>query len=143
MEAVRLHVAELLLGRTSPDVNATLQAQPKVVGQDNATHNADLKAVRTYQAQAGELSPLVGTYESVADPKPTRVEVVNKGELRLESGLQGIRFSVALLPIGDDRFIAAADPLVGAIVKFVDSAKERTIELETVTGAVPIAVLEK
>lgn len=143
MEAVRLHVVELLLDRSGADVNATLQAQLAVVGQDNATRNADLKAVRTFQAKPTELSALTGTYESLADPEPTQVEVTDNRELRLESGLQGIRFSVALLPIGDDRFMAADDPLVGATVKFLDSAKERTIELESATGAIPIAVLKK
>ncbi len=143
MEAVRLHVAALLLGRSQPDINATLQAQLKVVGQDNATREANLEAVRTYRVKPGELSALANTYESLADPKPTRVNVVNERELKLESGLQGIRFSVALLPIGDDRFMAADDPLVGAVVRFAGSAKERTVELETVTGAVPIAALKK
>lgn len=50
MEVMRLHVAEMLLGRTSPDVNATLQAQLKVLGQDNASRKADLEAARTYLA---------------------------------------------------------------------------------------------
>lgn len=143
MEAVRLHVAELLLGRSQPDVNATLQAQLKVVEQDNATRKANLEAVRTYRAKPGGLSALASTYESLADPKPTRVNVVNDRELKLESGFQGVRFSVALLSIGDNRFMAADDPLVGAVIKFTGSAKERTIELETTTGAIPLAVLEK
>ena len=72
MEAVRLHVAELLLGRSQPDVNATLQAQLKVVGQDNATLQADREAAHSYQPKAGELSALAGTYKSLADPKPTQ-----------------------------------------------------------------------
>ena len=69
MEAVRLHVAELLLGRSQPDVNAILQAQLKVVGQDNATLQADRKAAHSYQPKAGELSALAGTYKSLTDPK--------------------------------------------------------------------------
>lgn len=143
MEAVRLHVAELLLGRSQPEVNTTLQTQLEVLGQDNATRKANLEAVRSYQLKPGELSALAGTYESLADPKPTRVEVVNKGELRLESGFQGVRFSTALLPLGKGRFMAADDPLVGAIVKFVDGGKERRVELESLTGATPLAVLKK
>ena len=41
MEVVRLHVAKLLLGREGPDINATLQAQLEVLGQDNASRQAD------------------------------------------------------------------------------------------------------
>ena len=143
MEAVRLHVAELLLGRSQPDVNATLQAQLKVVGQDNATLQADRKAAHTYQPKAGELSALAGTYKSLTDPKPTRVEVTGKRELKLESGFQGVRFTTALLPLGDGRFMAADAPLTGAVLKFVESPQKRTIELEPATGAVSIAVLDK
>ena len=143
MEAVRLHVAELLLGRSQPNVNAILQAQLKVVGQDNATLQADRKAAHTYQPKAGELSALAGTYKSLADPKPTQVEVVKDRELRLESGFQGVRFTTALLPLGDDRFMAADAPLTGAVLKFVESPQKRTIELELVTGAMPLAVSNK
>ena len=64
-------------------------------------------------------------------------------ELKLESGFQGVRFSAALLPLGDNRFMAADDPLVGAVLKFVESAEERTIKLELVTGAMPLAVFNK
>ena len=143
MEALRLHVAKALLSRTEPDVNAVLQAQLKVVGQDNATRKADLEAVRTYQANPAELSTLIGTYKSLADPKFTQVELTDEGELELESGLQALRFSTALLPIGDDRFIAADDILAGAVVRFTQSEEGRTIELESVTGAIPLAVLKK
>ncbi len=68
MEVVRLHVAQLLLGRSGPDVNATLQAQLEVLGQDNASRRADLNAARTYQPERAKLVPWAGTYESVADP---------------------------------------------------------------------------
>ena len=142
MEAVRLHVAEVLLGQTEPDVNAVIQAQLEVVGQDNASRNADLEAVRTYQADADELDALTGTYESLADPEPTQVSLTDEGELKLESGLQALRFSSVLLPIGNDRFIAADDILAGAVVRFVKGEEGRTIELESVTGAIPIASLE-
>ena len=70
METVRLHIAQLLLGRSSPDVNATLQAQLEVLGQDNASRKANLEAARTYQPERAELVPWAGTYESVADPQP-------------------------------------------------------------------------
>ena len=139
MEAVRLHVAELLLGRSQPDVNATLQAQLKVLGQDNATLQADRKAARTYQPKAGELTSLAGTYKSLADPEPTRVEVAGARALRLESGFQSVRFSVELLPLGKNRFMATSQPLTGAVFKFAESAKECTLKLETFGGAVPLA----
>ncbi len=142
VEAVRLHVATVLLGRSEPDVNATLQAQLKVLGQDNATRKADLGAARSYQPKAGELSALAGTYESLADPEPTQVEVVDDRALKLESGFQSVRFAVELLPLGEDRFMATGQPLTGGVVKFVEDTEERTILLETLFGAAPIAVLK-
>lgn len=143
MEAVRLHVAELLLGRSDVDVNATLQAQLKVLGQDNVTRKADFEAVRTYRAKADELNALAGTYKSLADPKPTQVEVTDERELKLESGFQSVRFSTALLPLGENRFMAADSPLTATVVKFTENGKERSVELETVLGTMPIAVLKK
>lgn len=140
MEAVRLHVAELLLGQTDPDVHATLQAQLEVLGQDNASRRADLKAARSYQPERAELAPLAGTYESLADPKPTQVRVVCDRTLQLESGFQEVRFSVELLPLGGDRFIVNDEPLVGAVVRFIQSEGERSIEIESPLGAVPLAV---
>ncbi len=140
MEVVRLHVAELLLGRPGPDVNATLQAQLEVLGQDNASRRADLEAARTYKADKAELTALAATYESLADPEPTRVSVLGGHALRLESGFQSVRFAAELLPLGGDRFIANSEPLVGAVVRFVDGKEGRTVELETLLGAVPLAV---
>lgn len=139
IEAVRLHVAQLLLGRSSPDVNATLQAQLKVLGQDNASRRADLNAARSYQPERAELVPWAGTYESLADPKPTQVSVVGGRTLRLESGFQSIRFSVELLPLGEDRFIATTQPLTGYVVRFIEGAGERTIEMESLQGTLPLA----
>ena len=143
MEAVRLHVAEMLLGRSEPDVNATLQAQLRALGQDNANLKADREAARSYQPEAGELSALAGTYRSLADPEPTRVEVTGERALRLESGFQSVRFSVELLPLGKDRFMATSQPLTGAVFGFVEGAEGRTLELEGFAGATPLAVLEK
>jgi hypothetical protein len=57
--------------------------------------------------------------------------------------LQAVRFKVDLVPLGENRFMATGQPLTGVVVKFVDDAKERTIELETLLGAVPIAVFSK
>ena len=141
MEVVRLHVAELLLGQEGPDVNATLQAQLKVLGQDNASRRADLKAARTYRPDRAELRALAATYESLADPEPTRVSVVGGRTLRLESGFQSVRFSAELLPLGGDRFLANSEPLVGAVVRFAQGDEGRTIEIETLLGAMPLAVL--
>jgi CubicO group peptidase (beta-lactamase class C family) len=143
MEVVRLHVAEVLLGRRDVDVNATLQTQLEVLGQDNASLEADREAARSYQPQAGELSPLVGTYKSLADPEPTQVEVANERTLTLESGFQEVRFKVDLVPLGENRFMATGQPLTGVVVKFTEDAKERTIELESLLGAVPLAVFKK
>jgi CubicO group peptidase (beta-lactamase class C family) len=143
MEVMRLHVAEVLLDRKDVDVNATLQTQLEVLGQDNASLKADREAARSYQPQAGELSPLAGTYKSLADSEPTQVEVANERTLTLESGLQEVRFKVDLVPLGDNRFMATSQPLTGVVVKFTENAEERTIELETLLGAVPIAVLGK
>jgi len=140
MEVVRLHVAELLLGGPGPDVNATLQAQLKVLGQDNASRKADLEAARSYRPERAELAALAATYESLADSKPTQVKVVGGRTLRLESGFQEVRFSVDLLPLGGNRFIGNNQPLVGAVVRFVDGAEGRTIELESPLGALPLAV---
>ncbi|CAA9572947.1 MAG: Beta-lactamase class C-like and penicillin binding proteins (PBPs) superfamily [uncultured Truepera sp.] len=139
MEVVRLHVAKLLLGRPDPDVNATLQAQLEVLGQDNASRKADLEAARSYQPKRAELAPLAGTYRSLADPKPTEVRVVGGRTLRLESGFQSVRFSVELLPLGEDRFIANNEPLIGTVVRFVGGEGGRTIEMESLLGALPLA----
>lgn len=139
-EVVRLRVAELLLGREGPDVNATLQAQLKVLGQDNASRRADLKAARTYQPDKAELTALAATYESLADPEPTRVSVVGGRALKLESGFQEVRFAVDLLPLGENRFIVNDQPLVGAVVRFVGGKGGRSIELESPVGAIPLAV---
>ena len=139
MEAVRLHVAELLLGRTSPDVNATLQAQLKVLGQDNTSRRADLNSARSYRPERAELEALAATYEGLADPEPTRVSVVGDRALRLESGFQAIRFSGELLPLGGDRFIATTQPLTGYVIRFVEGEGGRTIELETLLGKLPLA----
>ncbi len=143
MEVLRLHVAEVLLGRKDVDINATLQTQLEVLGQDNASLEADREAARSYQPKAGELSTLAGTYKSLADPEPTQVEVANEWTLTLESGFQEVRFKVNLVPLGDNRFMATGQPLTGGVIKFTEDAGERTIELETLLGAVPIAVLGK
>ncbi len=140
MEVVRLRVAELLLGRNGPDVNAVLQAQLRVLGQDNAGRRADLEAARTYQPDRAELTALAATYKSLADPKPTEVEVVGGRTLRLESGFQEVRFSVDLLPLGGDRFMVNDQPLVGAVVRFVGDRGGRSIEIESPVGAIPLAV---
>lgn len=140
VEVVRLHVAKLLLGRPGPDVNATLQAQLEVLGQDSASRQADLEAVRTYRPERAELTPLAGTYKSLADPQPTRVRVVGGRTLRLESGFQSVRFAAELLPLGGDRFIANTEPLIGTVVRFVEGKGGRTIEMESLLGAVPLAV---
>ncbi len=139
MEVVRLHVVKLLLGRSSPDVSATLQVQLEVLGQDNASRKADLNAARTYQPERAELAPLAGTYKSLADPKPTEVSVVDGRTLRLESGFQSVRFSAQLLPLGGDRFIANDEPLIGTVVRFVGGEGGRTIEMESLLGALPLA----
>jgi CubicO group peptidase (beta-lactamase class C family) len=143
MDAVRLHVAEVLLGRKDVDVNATLQTQLEVLGQDNTSLRADREAARSYQPKAGELNTIAGTYESLADPEPTQVKVANERTLTLESGLQEVRFKVDLVPLGENRFMATSQPLTGVVVRFVDGTEERTIELESLLGAVPIAVFEK
>jgi CubicO group peptidase (beta-lactamase class C family) len=143
MDALRLHVAEVLLGRNDVDVNAILQTQLGVLGQDNASLEADREAARSYQPRADELSDLAGTYESLADPEPTRVEVTDEQTLTLESGLQEVRFNVDLVPLGENRFMATSQPLTGSVVKFTGDAAGRTIELETLLGAVPIAVFRK
>ena len=140
MEAVRLHVAELLLGRKSPDVNATLQTQLKVLHQDNASVRADMRAARSYQPKQGELAPFAGTYKSLGSSKPTTVKVIGGRKLELETGYQSVRFTAELLPLGKGRFMGAAEPLTGVVVKFDQGAKERTIELETIPGPVPLAV---
>jgi CubicO group peptidase (beta-lactamase class C family) len=143
IEVLRLHIAELLLVRSDLDVNATLQAQLKVLGQDNAKRNADLEAARSYQPKAGELDALTGTYESLADPEPTRVEIVNERELELESGFQALRFSTALLPLGENRFIGVDDLLAGTVFRFTKSEEGLTLELETIAGPAPLALLKK
>ncbi len=68
------------------------------------------------------------------------MSVVGDRTLRLESGFQEVRFSAELLPLGEDRFIANSEPLVGAVVKFVEGDEGRTIEMETLLGALPLAV---
>ena len=138
-EVVRLHVAQLLLDQEGLDVNATLQAQLEVLGQDNASRQADLAAARTYRATEAELTALAGTYESLADPEPTQVTVVEGRALRIESGFQGVRFSAELLPLGGNRFMGNNQPLVGAVLRFVEGADGRTIELESLLGALPLA----
>lgn len=143
MEAVRLHVAEVLLGRSDPDVNAVLQAQLNVLNQDNASIAADRQAARTYQPQVGELSALTGTYKSLADPKPTLVKDVDQRTLRLESGFQGIRFTVDLVALGNNRFMATGQPIIGSVVKFGEREGKRTVELEGLTGSTPLATLSK
>jgi CubicO group peptidase (beta-lactamase class C family) len=140
MAVVRLHVAQLLLGRSGPDVNATLQAQLKVLGQDNASRKADLEAARSYQPERAELEALAATYEGLADPEPTQVSVVGGRTLMLDSGFQAIRFSVELFPLGGDRFIANTEPLIGYVFRFVEGEGGRTIEMETPFGALPLAV---
>ena len=140
MEVVRLHVAGLRFGRESPDVNATLQAQLEALGQDNASRRADLRAARTYRADKAELRALAATYESLADPEPTRVSVLGGRALRLESGFQSVRFSAELLPLGGDRSLANSEPLVGAVVRFAQGDEERTTKIETLLGAMPVAV---
>jgi CubicO group peptidase (beta-lactamase class C family) len=142
MEAVRLHVAKVLLGCPGPDVNAVLQAQLKLLGQDNARIAADRLAARTYQPRPSELSVLAGTYKSLADTKPTQINVVDHRTLKLESGFQGVRFAVNLLPLGKNRFMATSQPLIGGVVKFVARNGKRTIELETLTGNIPLAVAD-
>jgi CubicO group peptidase (beta-lactamase class C family) len=92
MEAVRLHITEILLGRKDVDVNATLQTQLGVLGQDNASLKADREAARSYQPRAGELNLLAGTYKSLADPEPTQVEVANERTLTLRSSRVCKRF---------------------------------------------------
>ena len=139
MEVVRLHVAEVLLGCPGPDVNAVVQAQLKILRQDNASISADRLAARTYQPRPSELSALVGTYKGLADTKPTRIKVVDRRTLKLESGFQGVRFAVDLLPLGKNRFMATSQPLIGGVVKFADRNGKRTIELEGLTGNIPLA----
>lgn len=139
MEVIRLHVARLLLDQEEPDVDATLQAQLEVLSQDNASRERDFEAARTYRPARGELSALAGAYESLADPGPTRVSVVGDRALRLESGLQSIRFAVELLPLGGGRFMSNSQPLVGVVVRFVEGDEGRTVEMETLLGAVPVA----
>lgn len=138
MEAVRLHVAQVLLGQTGTDVNATLQAQLKVLGQDNVSIEADRLAARTYKPKSGEMDVWAGTYTSLADPESTRV-TVDDGTLKLESGFQSVRFSVKLLPLGSDRFMATSQPLTGTVVKFVQKDGKRSVILESLLGALPIA----
>ncbi len=139
VETLRLHVAELLLGRPGPNVHAVLQAQLRVLGQDNTSRRADLESARTYRPARGELSAFAATYRSLGSPEPTRVVVVGRRALRLESGLQGVRFEVELLPLGGGRFLSNSQPLVGYVVRFVGEAEERRIELETPIGALPVA----
>ncbi|WP_168733439.1 serine hydrolase domain-containing protein [Deinococcus sp. Arct2-2] len=143
MEAVRLHVAKVLLGCPGPDVNAVLQAQLKLLGQDNVSIAADRLAARTYQPHASELSVLVGSYKSLADSKPTQITAVDSRTLKLESGFQGVRFAVNLLPLGKNRFMATSQPLIGGVIKFVDRNEKRTIELEGLTGPIPLAVSDQ
>lgn len=76
----------------------------------------------------------------MADPKPTQVRVVRDRALMLESGFQGVRFSAELLPLGGDRFMGNSQPLVGYVVRFVERNQERTIEIESLLGALPLAV---
>ena len=143
MEAVRLHIAELLLGRSKNNVNATLQTQLAVLSQDNASLKADREAARSYQPEASELDALAGTYESLADPEPTQVEVVDDSKLRLESGFQEVRFEVELLPLGENRFMGTSQPLTGAVFRFVKSEEGLTIALESFGDAMPLAVQAK
>ncbi|WP_293913797.1 serine hydrolase domain-containing protein [Deinococcus sp.] len=143
MEAVRLHVAGALLGCQSPDVNAVIQGQLKILRQDNASFSADRLAARTYQPRPSELSALVGSYRGLADTKPTRIKVVDRRTLKLESGFQGVRFAVDLLPLGKDRFMATSQPLIGGVIKFAGTKGKRTIELEGLTGNIPLAVSGK
>ena len=82
---------------------------------------------------------MAGTYKSLADPKPTEVSVVDGRTLRLESGFQSVRFSAQLLPLGGDRFIANDEPLIGTVVRFVGGEGGRTIEMESLLGALPLA----
>ncbi|WP_407542531.1 serine hydrolase domain-containing protein (plasmid) [Deinococcus radiomollis] len=140
MEAVRLHVAEMLLGRSGPDTNAVLQQQLKYLRQDNITQAADRLAARTYTPHPTELNTLAGTYRSLTDDKPTRISVVDKRTIKLESGFQGVRFSVNLLPLGKNRFMATSKPLIGGVFKVTERDGKRNLELETLTGAIPLAV---
>jgi len=141
MEAVRLHVAEMLLGRPGPDINAVLQKQLRFLGQDNTTLAADRLSARTYTPQPSELNTLAGTYTSLADDRPTQISVVDKHMLKLESGFQGVRFTVNLLPLGKNRFMATGQPLVGGVIKVAERNGKRALELETLTGAVALAVV--
>jgi len=138
MEAMRLHVAQILLGQSGTDVNATLQAQLKVLGQDNVSVEADRLAAHTYKAKPGEVEAWAGTYTSLGDPKPTHVTAVGD-TLKLDSGFQSIRFTVTLLPLGHDRFMATSQPLTGMVIQFVQKDAKRSVILESQLGTMPIA----
>ncbi|WP_083653824.1 serine hydrolase domain-containing protein [Deinococcus marmoris] len=139
MDVMRLHIAEVLLGRSGPNVEAVLQAQLKVLGQDNASIAADRQAARTYRPQPNELSALAGTFKSLADPQSTVVKVIDQRMLRLESGFRGVRFTVDLIPLGKNRFMATGQPIAGSVVKFTGGEDERAIEIEGLNGATPLA----
>lgn len=143
MEVVRLHVAEVLLGCRGPDTSAVVQAQLRVLGQDNARTSADQRAARTYQPRAGELRAVAGSYKGLADAKPTRITVVDRRTLRLNSGFQNVRFAVDLLPMGNNRFMATSKPLIGGVIKVADKNGKRTIELEGLAGNIPLAASGK
>ena len=138
-ETLRLHVAGLLLGDVQPDVNRVLQTQLGVLGQDNASREADLEAARTYRPEPGELAALAGRYEGAADPEPTRVRVARDRTLWLESGFQEVRFRVKLFPLGEGRFLSNTQPLIGAVIRFGEGDGERTVNLETAGGTLPLA----
>ena len=139
IESLRLHVAALLLGRPQPDLDGVWQAQLAVLGQDNASRETDLGAARSYRPAPGELAALAGRYRGTSDPEPTTVRVVRGRTLLLESGAQGVRFSVKLFPLGEGRFLSDGQPLVGAVVRFGEGGGARTVELETPLGPLPLA----
>ena len=140
VEALRLYVANLLVGGAPDfDSSAVLQAQLEVLGDDLSSRDAVRQAARTYEATQEELTALEGTYESLADPNPTRVQVNEDGTLSLTSGFQEVRFEVDLLPIGENRFVANAQPLTGAVFDFNTSEGKTVIALESPFGAMPLA----
>jgi CubicO group peptidase (beta-lactamase class C family) len=138
IEAVRQHVLQALLGtRPAQDTSAILQAQLRLLGADNVTRKAQIQAARGYKASAQELQALAGPYTSLVGGGAPQVTVTGQ-TLRLRADLQGVKFDLKLLPIGDNQFLSNSQPAIGSLLNFARAKSRQTVSLVTAFGNVPL-----
>jgi CubicO group peptidase (beta-lactamase class C family) len=124
LNALRLHVAQLLLDITPQhDMDQIIQAQAKVLGQDNAIRQARLEAARSFKADPAQLESLSGEYQSLTGDKPSTVTVLDGRKLKANFSLQGTTLDTELIPYSAVGFLPNNDLLNGytVIFKEVDS----------------------